>query len=79
MKKFKIFAEEYNYYEYTITNTGITVSTKVVDFTPYNASSFTVLTARIYPYILISGSLNRATIYSDYVPSSDITGDLTIQ
>jgi hypothetical protein len=67
------------YYEYTVSNTGITTSTLLVGFTPYNSSSFTVLTARIYPYILISGSLNRATIYSDYIPSANITGDLTIQ
>ena len=67
------------YYEYNVSSADLTVSTKIVDFTPYNSYAFTVLTARIYPYILISGSLNRATIYADYIPSGDIIGDLTIQ
>ena len=48
-------------------------------FTPYNSSVQTTLVAAVYPYILIDGALNRATFYSDYVPTADITGDLTIQ
>ena len=67
------------YYECSVTNTGITVSTQLVGFTPYNSSVQTTLVAAVYPYILINGTLNKATFYSDYQPTGDIIGDLTIQ
>ena len=67
------------YYEYVVSDTGITISTKVVSFTPYNSSVFNVLTAQVYPYILVNGSSGNATIYADYIPAGDITGDLIIQ
>jgi hypothetical protein len=63
------------YYEYAYSNTGIT-STSVVNFTPYNTSVFTALTARIQPYNLVSNGVS--TFYSQYSPNADIVGDINI-
>ena len=62
-------------YEYSYSNTGIT-TTSVVNFTPYNSSNYTVLTARVQPYNSVS---NGSTIfYSQYSPNANITGDINI-
>lgn len=63
------------YYQYAYTNTGIT-STSVVDFTPYNTSVYTALTARVQPYNAVSSG--STIFYSQYAPSADITGDINI-
>ena len=64
-----------SYYGYTFSNANITTSSNV-DFIPYNDSSFTVLAAGVQPYILpLSGS---SVIYSQYIPSASIVGDIII-
>ena len=63
------------YYDYTYSNTGIT-STSVVNFTPYNSSVFTALTARVQPYNSVSSG--STIFYSQYPPNADITGDINI-
>jgi hypothetical protein len=63
------------YYEYAYSNTGIT-TTSVVNFTPYNASVFTVQTARVQSYNSVSAG--TSTFYSQYPPSGSIQGDINI-
>ena len=63
------------YYDYTYTNTGIT-STSIVDFTPYNNSVYTALTARVQPFNTVSNG--SSIFYSQYPPSADITGTINI-
>lgn len=63
------------YYDYTYSNTGIT-STSIVDFTPYNASVYTTLTARVQPFNTVANG--SSIFYSQYAPSADITGTINI-
>ena len=63
------------YFEYTYSNANITALT-TVDFTPYNDYNFTVVSARVLPYIqTASGS---CILYSQYAPSGQIVGDVII-
>jgi hypothetical protein len=63
------------FYEYAYSNTGIT-TTSVVNFTPYNSSVYTALTARVQPYNSVGSG--TSTFYSQYSPSGNITGDINI-
>jgi len=63
------------YYDYTYSNTGIT-STSIVDFTPYNASVITVVTARVQPFNTVA--TGSSTFTSLYAPTSDIIGTINI-
>lgn len=64
-----------SYYQYTYPNINITTSSSI-DFTPYNTSSFTVLEARVQPYIQASAS--ACILYSLYLPTNNILGQFTI-
>jgi hypothetical protein len=64
-----------SYYQYVYSNANINVSTSI-DYTPYNTSSYDVLIARIQPYIEPSAS--ACILFSQYLPSNNIIGDLII-
>jgi hypothetical protein len=63
------------YYDYTYSNTGIT-STSIVDFTPNNASVPTVIIGRVQPFNTVA--TGSSIFYSQYAPSTDITGTINI-
>ena len=64
-----------SYYGYTFSNVNIGTASNV-EFVPYNDYNFTIMSAKVQPYVLsLSGS---AILYSQYVPSSSIVGDFLI-
>jgi hypothetical protein len=63
------------FYDYAYSNVNIT-TTSVVNFTPYNTSVYTALTARVQPYNSVGNG--TTTFYSQYPPSGNITGDINI-
>ena len=64
-----------SYYGYTYSSVNIGTASNV-EFVPYNDYNFTIMSAKVQPYVLsLSGS---AILYSQYVPSSSIVGDFLI-
>jgi hypothetical protein len=63
------------YYQYDYANANIATTT-VVDFTPNVASGSAALLARVQP--AVTATAGTATFYSQYPPTSDITGEVVI-
>ena len=63
-------------YEYLYTDIDIASSSSIVDFTPNTASITTVVSAVIYPTVVVTAG--SASFYAENQPTDDITGELVI-